>query len=89
MEITPEKLELAQMLNSFSTLILLFLGLRLFWQRATEAIRTAYIGLQLLSSRKRYECEVNDRLNRYATAGSPLSHTERRRCDKSSRVQAS
>ena len=65
MEITPERLEIAQMMNSFSTLILLALGLRILWRKVTEAARTAVIGLQLLSRRKRYELEVNDRLDKY------------------------
>ena len=65
MELTPERLQLAQLMQSIITLAVLAYAARLLWRKVAEVIRTAYIGLRLLSSRKRYEMEVEERLDKY------------------------
>jgi hypothetical protein len=69
-EITPERLQMALPAMSIITLVFLSYVALILWRKMSELLRTAYIGLMLLSSRKRYELEVDDRLSLYATAGS-------------------
>jgi hypothetical protein len=65
MDISPERIELANAMNSFSTLIILAYLLRKAWTVALPALYRMWIGVGLLLFRRTYQDEINERLRRF------------------------